>query len=184
MPTLTNEADDPTHAPAALSGLCILAVEDDDADAYLICRALGDNPAVGKVVHARDGVAALAMVESGEVAPDIAFIDLRMPRMDGFDLLVAVATQPRLGFPMVVLTSSGSPDDAIRSRLRGATRVIAKPATVAELYAVLKAAIEAICPGGRAGATRPPLNPGLQRMGQAGTRLRRAPEGGGDHLAR
>jgi CheY-like chemotaxis protein len=182
MSIATTEVSRPTNAPTALSGLCILAVEDNDADAYLICRALGDNPAVGKVVHARDGVEALALIESGEVAPDLAFIDLRMPRMDGFDLLVAVATRPRLGFPMVVLTSSGSPDDVIRSRLRGATRVIAKPAAVTELYAVLKAAIEAICPGGRAGIARPTQNPGLQRMGQEGRLLRRAPGVGDDRL--
>lgn len=174
------DASGPIRTSATASGLCILAVEDDDADAYLICRALGDNPTVGKVVHARDGVEALALIESGEVTPDLAFIDLRMPRMDGFDLLVAVATRPRLGFPMVVLTSSGSPDDAIRSRLRGATRVIAKPAAVTELYAVLKAAIEAICPGGRAGIALPSRNPGLQRMGQEGQGLRRMPPGGDD----
>jgi CheY-like chemotaxis protein len=178
MPIASPEASGPDETPATSSGLCILCVEDNDADAYLICRALADNPAVGEVVHARDGVEALAMIESGKVAPALAFIDLRMPRMDGFDLLVAVATRPRLGFPMVVLTSSGSPDDAIRSRLRGATRVIAKPAAVTELYAVLKAAIEAICPGGRAGIAPPSRNPGYQRMGQESRGLRRlAPVG-------
>jgi CheY-like chemotaxis protein len=179
MPTVSSQA----HAPiqtSTRSGLCILAVEDDEADAYLICRALADNPVVGEVVHARDGIEALALVESGALTPDLAFVDLRMPRMNGLDLLVAVATRPRLGFPMVVLTSSASPDDAIRSRLRGATRVITKPVVVTELYAVLKAAIEAICPGGRAGIARPGKNPGYQRMGQEGPALRRAPADDGD----
>jgi CheY-like chemotaxis protein len=177
--SVTSSTVAPAKTASATSGLCILTVEDNEADAYLICRALADNPAVGKVVRASDGAEALALVESGEVTPDLAFIDLRMPRMDGFDLLVAVATRPRLGFPMVVLTSSGSPDDAIRSRLRGATRVIAKPAAVTELYAVLKAAIEAICPGGRERIPAPSRNPGYQRMGQESRGLRRlAPDGG------
>src|SRR6202453_1206525 len=180
MPIASPEASGPVKTSATSPGLSILCVEDNDADAYLICRALADNPAVGEVVHARDGVEALAMIESGQVAPALAFIDLRMPRMDGFDLLVAVATRPRLGFPMVVLTSSGSHDDAIRSRLRGATRVIAKPAAVTELYAVLKAAIDAICPSGRAGAMRPTQNPGYQRMGQESRGLRRLAPSGAD----
>jgi CheY-like chemotaxis protein len=143
----TVSAAEPVAAQAASRGLCILAVEDDEADAYLIRRALADNPMVGKVVHACDGLEALSMVDSGMVNPDLAFIYLRMPRMDGFHLLIAFASRPRQGFPMVVLTSSGSPDDAIRGRLRGAIRVITKPATVPELYTVLKTAIEAICPG-------------------------------------
>jgi CheY-like chemotaxis protein len=148
MSMQTLSAAEATVARSASSGLCILAVEDDEADAYLIRRALGDNPMVSKVVHACDGLEALAMVDNGLVTPDLAFIDLRMPRMDGFDLLVAFASRPQQGFPMVVLTSSASPGDAIRSRLRRATRVITKPATVTELYAVLTNAIEAICPAG------------------------------------
>jgi len=114
----TVSAAEPVAAQAASRGLCILAVEDDEADAYLIRRALADNPMVGKVVHACDGLEALAMVNNGLVKPDLAFIDLRMPRLDGFELLVAFADRPREGFPMVVLTSSASPGDAIRSRLR------------------------------------------------------------------
>ena len=126
-------------------GLCVLLVEDDEADAYLIGRALADNQVVTQVVHARDGGQALDMIERGEVSPDLALIDLHMPRMDGFDLLVALATRPELTFPRVVLTSSSAPTDAVRSRLRYAARVVIKPDTVAELYAVLKTAIEATC---------------------------------------
>jgi two-component system, LytTR family, response regulator len=126
--------------------LRILTVEDDEGDAYLICNALADNPAVGAVVHARDGIEALSMIERREVEPDLAFIDLRMPRMDGFDLLVALANGRERGFPMVALTSSAAPGDAVRSRLRGVARVVIKPASVPELYAALKAAIDAIRP--------------------------------------
>jgi hypothetical protein len=46
---------------------------------------------------------------------------------------------------MVVLTSSASPADAIRSRLRSAIRVVTKPDTVAAMYAVLKTTIEGVC---------------------------------------
>jgi len=129
-------------------GLNLLIVEDDAADAYLIGRALSDNPAVGTVTHAHNGVEALAMVALGEVAPDLAFIDLHMPHMDGFNLLSAFSNRPGPAFPMVVLTSSSAPNDAMRSRLRRAVRVVTKPDTVAEMYAVLKATIDAVCPYG------------------------------------
>jgi CheY-like chemotaxis protein len=174
MSIQTLSVAEPVVAPAASPGLCILAVEDDEADAYLIRRALSDNPMVGKVVHACDGLEALAMVDNGLVAPDLAFIDLRLPRMDGFDLLLAFASRPRQGFPMVVLTSSGSPSDAIRSRLRSAIRVITKPSTVTELYTVLKNAIEAICPaGGKPALRQNPIHEYLL-MGQKSRGLRRA----------
>jgi len=142
------------------AGLCVLIAEDDEADAYLIARALSDNPGVGTVVRARDGIEALTMVERGDVSPDLAFIDLHMPLMNGFDLLVALAGCPMPTFPMVVLTSSAARNDAIKCRLRSATRVVTKPDTVAELFAVLAAAIDAVCPTGpRAVAVGPRRTP-------------------------
>jgi two-component system response regulator len=126
-------------------GLCVLVVEDDDADVYLIHRALADNPAIGAIVLARDGIEALALIDRGVVAPDLALIDLHMPRMDGFGLLFAFAGRPEPKFPMVVLTSSSSPGDAVRSRLRRAIRVVTKPDTITEMYAVLKTTIEGVC---------------------------------------
>jgi CheY-like chemotaxis protein len=132
-----------THEPR---GFSVLVVEDDEADAYLIGRALEDNPAVETVVRARDGVEALGMIALGEVTPDMAFIDLHMPRMDGFDLLTALAKRPTPRFPTAVLTSSAAPNDAIRSRLRSATRVVTKPDSDAELYSVLATAVDALCP--------------------------------------
>jgi len=139
---------DASRAAIEPNGLCVLVVEDDEADAYLISRALAAQPAVHQVVRAADGVAALAMIQSGEVKPDLAFIDLQMPRKNGFNLLAAFAGRPETSFPMVVLTSSTAPNDAIRSRLRGAMRVVTKPDTLEEMDSVLGFAIAAACPSG------------------------------------
>jgi CheY-like chemotaxis protein len=174
MTAFADTATAPNRILEQSTRLCILVVEDDEADAYLISRALSDNPAVGRVVHAHDGVEALAMVERGAVIPDLAFVDLRMPRMDGFDLLVAFASRAKMNFPMVVLTSSAAPKDAVRGRLRGAIRVVTKPDTVTELYFVLKATVEALCrPGARMEWSKPgesqahllmrPRFPGIRR---------------------
>jgi|HubBroStandDraft_1064217.scaffolds.fasta_scaffold194296_2 CheY-like chemotaxis protein len=157
MQTQSNLALAEVNAPPPPPGLNVLLVEDDDADTFLIARALMAIPAIGAMFHARDGIEALAIVERGEVAPDLALIDLQMPRMNGFGLLFAFACRSGPSFPMVVLTSSSSPTDAIRSRLRSAIRVVIKPDTVTEMRAVLKTTIEAVCrpPGARAADPTP-----------------------------
>ncbi|MBV9993895.1 MAG: response regulator [Caulobacteraceae bacterium] len=132
-------------ATAPNTGLCLLIVEDDDADAYLITHAVAGHPAVARVVRARDGVEAMETIETGEIAPDMAFVDLQMPRKNGFNLLTALAQRPGPGFPIIVLTSSSSPLDAQRSRLRLAAGVITKPDTTTLLEEVLTAAIDAAC---------------------------------------
>ena len=123
------------------AGLCVLVVEDDDADAYLIERALSANPDVGAIVRAIDGLEALHLVETGAVDPGIALIDLHMPRKNGFQLLADFAAHRQPCFPMIVLTSSTTPTDAVRSRLRGATRVLTKPDSAEDLEAVLAMAL-------------------------------------------
>ena len=128
-------------------GLCVLIVEDDDADAYLIECALAAIPNVASVIRATDGVEALHLVDVGAVHPDLALIDLHMPRKSGFHLLVDFASRRDPCFPMVVLTSSTAPIDAMRSRLRGAARVLTKPATLEELTDILSATIQAACHG-------------------------------------
>jgi CheY-like chemotaxis protein len=131
---------------ASPRGLCVLVVEDDEADVYLIGRALADHPSIADIVYASDGVEAFEMVDRGDVEPDVAFIDLHMPRKNGFSLLTAFACDPELNFPMVVLTSSVAPADVIRSRLRGASRVVTKPDSVEAMQAALASAIGAVCP--------------------------------------
>lgn len=124
--------------------LQILVVEDDSADAYLIFRALSDNPRVGEIVHAWDGIEALEMIESGAIDPDLAIIDLHMPRKNGFSLLVELACRDHPRFSTVVLTSSKASSDAVRSKLRGANHFLTKPDTIEELDTVLARAVAAV----------------------------------------
>jgi CheY-like chemotaxis protein len=175
MQTQPNLALTAAAGPDLGPGLRVLVVEDDDADRYVIARALEDNPSIGTISYARDGIEALAMVERGEVEPDLALIDLHMPRMNGFGLLFALAGRAGPEFPMVVLTSSSSPSDAIRSRLRSAIRVVTKPDTATEMYAVLKTTIEAVCrgPGARATNPRPGKTPNYLFLDAPSARLRR-----------
>jgi CheY-like chemotaxis protein len=127
-----------------LDGLQVLLVEDDAADAYLIKCALSKSPRVGSIVSASDGVSALRAIEQGGAFPDLAIIDLQMPRMDGFRFLVELGCRPQYRFPKFVLTSSTSRSDLLRSRLRRADRIMHKPDTLQQLEVLLSNAIEKI----------------------------------------
>jgi len=121
-------------------GLHVLLVEDDEADAYLVRRALAKNPWVADVVIAGDGIEALELLDKRRVAPDLAIVDLHMPRKDGLALLKEFATRS-VHFPFVVLTSSKASKDAVRAAKRGAVEFITKPKTEAELAATLNRSI-------------------------------------------
>ena len=107
--------------------LKILLVEDDEADACLIKEILEANPRVREVLHAEDGVKALELVRCGWFNPDLAVIDIRMPRKDGLTFLKDLAARPSALFPCAVLTSSKSGKDAMRAKHRGAVEFVTKP---------------------------------------------------------
>jgi two-component system response regulator TctD len=87
-------------------GLRVLLVEDDATDTYLIKCALRNERRIGVVLHAADGIAALALLDDGDFVPDVAIIDLHMPRKDGFALLAELRRHTEISFPKFVLTSS------------------------------------------------------------------------------
>lgn len=160
-------------------GLQVLLVEDDQADAYLIRRALAKDRRVGEVILAEDGVEALEMCEKRRFVPDLAIVDLHMPRKDGLALLKDFATRGGSKFRSVVLTSSRSNKDALRAAKVGAAEFITKPKTEAELAAVLDRAIgNVILEPDRAGVRRREVfntSPGSAAIGGRSAPARRAP---------
>ena len=137
-------------------GLCVLLLEDDDADAYLTSRALLSLPRVTDVVRARDGQEAVAMLKTSRVVPDIAFIDLQMPTMDGMQFLTACMNENLAKVPLVVLTSSSDWKDALRSRVHGALLVITKPERPSDLVQALSDAIHTFVPESEEATSRSP----------------------------
>jgi CheY-like chemotaxis protein len=117
--------------------LRVLLVEDDDADSYLIRRALGEIPRVAEIRVARDGVEALELIENWTAGPDLAIVDLKMPRKDGFTLLREFAARKSANFPSVVLTSSRSGADIYRAKKRGAAEFVTKPNDLVKLRTAL-----------------------------------------------
>jgi CheY-like chemotaxis protein len=119
----------------------VLVVEDDDADAYLIRSALKRNPRVTQMVLAHDGIEALELLDNGIATPNIAIVDLHMPRKNGFSLLVEMRCRPKADFPAIVLSSSSASADSARSKLRGADCFLTKPDSIEELHRMLSSAM-------------------------------------------
>ncbi len=112
----------------------ILLVEDNPDDVQLTKRALKKNNITNKLVVVNDGVDALAYLgETGPAGesralPTVILLDLKLPRMDGLEVLRQIRGNDRLKLlPVVVLTSSKEEIDIMKSYDLGANSYIRKP---------------------------------------------------------
>jgi two-component system response regulator len=123
----------------------ILLVEDSDADAELITRALRKANVVNRLVRVRDGVEALEFVyrsgafkERGAGQPRLILLDLKMPRMSGIDVLRRLKSDDASkAIPVVVLTSSAEAQDVQESYKYGVNSYLVKPVAFADFTNVV-----------------------------------------------
>ena len=115
---------------------CVLLVEDNVDDAQLALAALRGNRIVNEVVLARDGEEARDYLfglgsHAGRDAshcPQLVLLDLKLPKIDGLDVLRRIRADERTRLtPVVVLTSSDEEEDLIRSYRLGANSYVRKP---------------------------------------------------------
>ena len=105
----------------------ILIVEDSQDDLDLMRLALRRAKVVAELRPARDGVEALAQLESGDL-PAVVLLDLRLPRLDGFQVLERMRADDRTKHvPVVVLSSTDEPGDIERAYTVGANSLVCKP---------------------------------------------------------
>lgn len=113
----------------------ILLVEDNKLDAELTLRALKNGGLANKVLWVKDGQEALDyLFRHGEYAqrvegvPRLVLLDLKMPRVDGIEVLEAVkADQSTRRIPVVIMTSSQEESDVARSYDLGVNSYVVKP---------------------------------------------------------
>jgi CheY-like chemotaxis protein len=123
----------------------ILLAEDDPKDAQLTTRALAESHAPGDIVVARDGAEALECLRqrsargSLDPRPCVVLLDLKMPKIDGLEVLREIKTDPILKtIPVVMLTSSRQENDLTQSYNLGANAYVVKPVSFAEFRKALK----------------------------------------------
>lgn len=114
----------------------LLLVEDNPDDEALAVRALKKNHVLNEVIVVRDGVEALDYLygtgkyEGRDVAkqPEVVLLDLKLPKVDGLEVLKRIRSDERTKYlPVVVLTSSSEEKDLVESYKLGANSYIRKP---------------------------------------------------------
>ena len=113
---------------AVVEGVEILLVEDSEDDAELTMRAIKGNKIANRIELVRDGVEALAYLESDRPLPRLVLLDLKLPRMNGLDVLRRIRANPRTRIlPVVILTSSREEPDIATAYELGVNSYIVKP---------------------------------------------------------
>jgi two-component system response regulator len=114
----------------------VLLVEDNPDDVELTLRAFKKNNLLNEVVVANDGAEALDYLfgtgsyagRDASVLPQLVLLDLKLPRVDGLEVLRQLRTNERTELlPVVMLTSSKEEQDLVQSYRLGANSYIRKP---------------------------------------------------------
>jgi CheY-like chemotaxis protein len=125
----------------------ILLVEDNPDDEALTIRALRKNGIANELIVARDGVQALDyLLGTGEwagrdtsVMPAVVLLDLKLPRIDGLEVLERMRKDPRTRWvPVVVLTSSREEQDILKSYTLNVNSYVRKPVDFNEFTEAVK----------------------------------------------
>ncbi len=124
----------------------ILLAEDNPNDVELTLSALAEHHLANEVVVARDGAEALDYLyrrgnfhTRDEGAPTVVLLDLKMPKVDGLEVLKQIKSDPKLRtIPVVVLTSSREERDIIESYQLGVNAYVVKPVDFHEFVDAIK----------------------------------------------
>jgi len=118
----------------------VLLVEDNPIDVDLTLRAFARRKLTNPIQVARDGEEALAWLarwEEGEPTPLVILLDLKLPRVNGLEVLARLKTNPvSRSIPVVVLTSSAEDRDVAAAYQLGVNSYIVKPVDFAKFLEV------------------------------------------------
>ena len=125
----------------------ILLVEDNPADVELTLHSLRDNKLSNRIQVARDGEEALDFLfcrgpygdRPLETLPRLILLDLKLPKVDGMEVLREVKNNPRTKFiPVVILTSSREERDVVNGYQLGVNSYIQKPVDFDQFREIVK----------------------------------------------
>ena len=120
----------------------VLFIDDDEDDKLVFGNALNSIDSGIVYLTASDGIEALKILsEELIILPDLIFLDLNMPKMDGFTCLSHLKKSSELkSIPVHILSTSTNPKDMERAKNLGADRFITKPSSYTGLIEELKVA--------------------------------------------
>lgn len=124
----------------------ILLVEDNEADVKIALRAFKKSELKNNMYVARDGQEALDFIYHGGryqdkkkfPTPDLILLDIKMPKVDGFQVLEKIKSDLQYSFiPVIMLTSSKDEEDIAKSYRGGAASFITKPVDYEEFVKIV-----------------------------------------------
>ena len=124
----------------------IVLAEDNENDVELTLSALRENHIANEIVVVRDGAEALdflyrrnGFAERSELPPGLILLDLKMPKVDGIEVLRQIKADPALkSIPVVMLTSSREEQDLVRTYELGVNAYVVKPVAFHEFIDAVK----------------------------------------------
>jgi CheY-like chemotaxis protein len=121
----------------------ILLAEDDDDDSMLFKEALSELSIEAKLLRVKDGEELMQMLDrSGNKLPDIVFLDINMPRKNGFECLLEIKKSDKYqNVPVVILSTSSGKDLVAKMYEAGANLYICKPNQFNHLKKVIEISI-------------------------------------------
>ena len=125
---------------------CILLVDDDPDDRYLLQTAFEESETPCRLDYVSDGDEIFSYLDkqaqpetSTEQLPDLILLDLNMPKKNGWQVLNELKQSPLFKhIPVVILTTSKSPEHVRKSYSLGASSFISKPSSFSNLVEVTK----------------------------------------------
>ncbi|MFA6129063.1 MAG: response regulator [Bacteroidales bacterium] len=125
----------------------ILIVDDSPKDVELTLSALGDKNLANKVIVAEDGEEALDyLYKRGKFAdyekgnPAVILLDIKMPKMNGIEVLKHIRSDPKLKYiPVIMVTSSREEKDLVESYKLGANSYVVKPVDISQFMEAIRA---------------------------------------------
>jgi CheY-like chemotaxis protein len=133
----------------------ILLADDDEDDCMFFEEALGQLATSATLTTVADGVELMQWLASQTpLLPDVLFLDLNMPRKNGYECLTEIKTNPALApLPVVILSTSLHAEMIERLYSQGAAHCMGKPTTYSELKTLIGEALTLIEKNGSSPAT-------------------------------
>jgi CheY-like chemotaxis protein len=120
----------------------ILLADDDTDDCLLFTDALKDLPLATQLTTVRHGEELMSLLRATKEVPDLLFLDLNMPRKNGFECLTEIKQSEKLRtIPVIIFSTSFEPDIVNLLHKNGARHYICKPNTFEQLVEVIHRAI-------------------------------------------
>jgi CheY-like chemotaxis protein len=111
--------------------LNVFLIDDDDDDQFIFLAALKDVSPGSRCYISNNALEAFQHLHARAEVPDMLFLDLNMPLMNGFEFLLILKSDPRFSpIPVIIFSTSDNPEDLERAKELGALQFITKTSDI------------------------------------------------------